>query len=93
MAGEHELEKNTKYLLLFVSLLLLAGIAFVANGLIKPWLSYKMTFYQSPTIEISEDFLKSSDLSGLNQFYHIAYPDKEIGRSDILTWPETTSER
>jgi hypothetical protein len=91
MANAQALEKNTKYLIFFVVLLLLAGIGFVVNGLIRPWLSRAMIFYQSPQIEISEDFLGSSDLSNLSQFYHIAYPEKEIGRNDILSWPEESS--
>ena len=91
MANTKALEKNTKYLILFVLLLLLAGIGFVINGLIRPWFSRTMTYYQSPQIEISEDFLESSNLSSLNQFYHIAYPEKEMGRNDILSWPEQSS--
>ncbi len=85
-----ELEKNTKYLLLFTFLLLLAGIGFVVRGFLLPLVGQVTVFYQSPQIEINEESLTSPVLAGLTQFYHIGYPDEEIGRRDLFNKPDRT---
>jgi len=92
MADTQELEKNTKYLLLFAVLLILVGIFFVVRGFLRPWLNRVADPYQSPKIEISEDSLRSTDLTNLIQFYHIAYPEEEIGRRDLFEKPELSDE-
>ncbi len=92
MADTQELEKNTKYLLLFAILLLIVGSFFVVKGFLRPWLSRVVIPYQSPKIEISEDSLRSPELTNLIQFYHIAYPDGEIGRRDLFEKSELSDE-
>jgi hypothetical protein len=84
MADNHELEKNTKYLLFFVVSLLLIGVFFIVRGILGPWLNRIDIVYESPKIQISAEALSSSSLINLNQFYHIDYPEREIGRRNLF---------
>lgn len=85
--ASYEFKKSTKYLLLFVFLLLLLGIGFVVRGFILPWRQTSISYHPIAQIEIDESLLKSADLTTLVQFNHIPYPDQRIGRADLLSWP------
>jgi hypothetical protein len=84
--ANYEFKKSTKYLLLFVFLLLLLGIGFVVRGFIMPWLQVTVDPYYGERIQIDESLLRSADLATLVQFNHISYPDRPMGRINILEW-------
>lgn len=84
--ANYEFKKSTKYLLLFVFLLLILGIGFVVRGFIMPWMQATADPYYGERIQIDEDLLRSSDLANLAQFNHIGYPGRSMGRINVLEW-------
>ncbi len=87
MADLYELGKKTKYLLLFITLLLLLGVIFVVQGFVRPWLSQPVVVFHAPTIHIDQELLRSEELARFSRFNHIDYPDQDMGRRDLLNWP------
>lgn len=90
--ANYEFKKSTKYLLLFVFLLLLLGMGFVVRGFILPWLQAPVPHHSAPQIEIDESFLRSADLTTMIQFEHITHSNKRIGRENLLSWPTAQPE-
>ncbi len=92
MAEFAELEKSTKYLLIFALLLFLLALIMAGRGLIRPWLGGEEVVSPEAEVALEEDVLASPELADLRHFQHIGYPDKEIGRPDLFSWPELSEE-